>query len=77
MDWPCWEMGEDPIMPDISQSDAEEIARRHMNLAERVVRWFGFDRRREIVFGPHYNQVARDLYVDACRLTGEVPHNLD
>jgi hypothetical protein len=58
----------------MSQADAERLAQRHVDLAHRIVSWFGFDRRKEVTWGPDYNQAARDLYVDACALVGAKPH---
>lgn len=57
----------------MSQKQAEEIAQQHVDLARSVVGWFGFDRRKEIVWGPDYNQAARDIYVKACLLIGVDP----
>ena len=57
----------------MTQEEAEAIAQEHADLAARVVRWFGFDRRTEVTWGPDYNQAARDVYVDACRLAGVEP----
>lgn len=57
----------------MTQEEAEAIARRHVELAKSVVAWFGFDRRKEITWGPDYNQAARDLYVKACGLVGAEP----
>jgi hypothetical protein len=50
-----------------SQSEQAE------DVAERIVRWFGFDDRKRIFFGPDYNQTARDLYEAACAATGRTP----
>jgi hypothetical protein len=61
----------------MSQQDAKALAQRHVDLAHRIVAWFGFDRRREITWGPEYNQAARDLYVEACDLVGVTPHPAD
>lgn len=58
----------------MTQEQAEAIAQMHVDLAHSVVRWFGFDRRREVTWGPDYNQVARDIYVKACKLIGSEPH---
>lgn len=60
----------------LSQQAAEKLAQRHVDLAQRVVSWFGFDRRREITWGPEYNQVARDIYVEACALVCVTPSPL-
>lgn len=62
----------------MTQDEAEAIAKAHVELAQSVVRWFGFDRRREVQWAPpgqpqHYNQAARDIYVKACRLIGVEP----
>lgn len=58
----------------MTQQEAEDLAQRHVDLANKVVAWFGFDRRHEITWGHDYNQTARDLYVSACRLVGVEPH---
>lgn len=58
----------------MTQEQAEALAQDHVDLAHAVVRWFGFDRRREVTWGPEYNQAARDIYEKACRVTGATPH---
>ena len=58
----------------MTQEEAEAIAQRHVELARKIVGWFGFDRRKEITWGADYNQYARDLYVEACKLIGAEPH---
>ena len=42
-------------------------------LAESAIGWFGFHDRKRIIFGPDYNQAARDLYERACRVAGRLP----
>lgn len=42
-------------------------------LAESIIRWFGFSDRKRIFWGADYNQAARDLYERACRLAGRLP----
>ncbi len=42
-------------------------------LAESVIRWFGFADRKRIFWGPEFNQAARDLYERACRVAGRLP----
>lgn len=58
----------------MTQTEAEKIAQKHIELASRVVAWFGFDRRDEVTWGPQYNQSARDLYERACALMSVTPH---
>ena len=36
----------------MTQDEAEAIAKAHVELAQSVVRWFGFDRRREVQWAP-------------------------
>jgi hypothetical protein len=57
----------------MEQKEAETIAERHAELARSIVGWFGFDRRKEIVWGSDYNQAARDIYEKACALIGVEP----
>ena len=51
----------------------EEDARSGDEMAESVIRWFGFSDRRRILWGADYNQAARDLYERACKHTGRIP----
>lgn len=53
-----------------ANSNADPAAQ---ELAERVIRWFGFDDRRRVIWGPDYNQSARGLYEHACRVAGRIP----
>ncbi len=62
---------------EMTQDEAEAIAQRHVELARSVAAWFGLARRKEVTWGPDYNQSARDLYVKACKLCGAVPHSAE
>jgi hypothetical protein len=42
-------------------------------LADSVIRWFGFSDRKRVLWGADYNQAARDLYERACALAGRLP----
>ena len=51
----------------------DNTAHEAQQIAESVIRWFGFSDRRRILWGAEYNQAARDLYERACRLAGRLP----
>jgi len=42
-------------------------------LARSIQRYFFLDAKQQIVWGPDYNQAARDVYERACRYLGQEP----